>query len=160
RNWLLTQAIPPRPGSYAMHKPSAAEIRERISSPASSQRPSSQAHQVHEYLHLAAALGCDPRPIPPRLEVTAAEITDAVTNFNLGAAENAATPLLGLNPAAEYGPAKRWPLERFVATAKHMQQRANCDWVIFGGPNDRPMGDYFEKALRHSSCRVLHLAGR
>ncbi len=162
RNWLLTQAIPPRPGSYEMHKPSPGEIRERLSSraPASFKRPTTQAHQIHEYLHLAAALGVDPRPVSPRLEIIAEELRAAVAKFSLGAVEKSGTPLLGLNPGAEYGPAKRWPLERFVATARDMQQRAGCDWVIFGGPNDRPMGDYFEKALRHPERKVHNLAGR
>ena len=42
--------------------------------------------------------------------------------------------LLGLNPGAEYGPAKRWPAERFVEAARGIQQRTNCAWLIFGDP--------------------------
>jgi len=35
------------------------------------------AHQIHDYLHLVAALGANPAPLPPKLEVTAAEIQQA-----------------------------------------------------------------------------------
>ena len=32
-------------------------------------------------------------------------------------------PVIGLNPGAEYGPAKRWPVEKFIAAAKEIQNR-------------------------------------
>ena len=48
-------------------------------------------------------------------------------------------PILGLNPCAEYGPAKRWPIERFVAAAREIQKRTNCAWLIFGSKNDAPI---------------------
>jgi heptosyltransferase-2 len=47
--------------------------------------------------------------------------------------------LSGLNPGAEYGPAKRWPRERFVAAAVELQRRTNCHWWIFGGKTDEPL---------------------
>ena len=45
-------------------------------------------------------------------------------------------PIFGLNPGAEYGPAKRWPVEKFIAAAKEIQQRTNCAWLLFGGKSD------------------------
>jgi len=45
-------------------------------------------------------------------------------------------PVLGLNPGAEYGPAKRWPAERFVQAALEIQRVRRCVCLVFGGPGD------------------------
>ena len=95
--------------------------------------PGLHAHQIHEYLHLVAALGANPEPIAPQLFVTPDEIEAAKKKFGL---EKITQPIFGLNPGAEYGPAKRWPVERFIAAAQEIQKRTNCVWIIFGGKGD------------------------
>ena len=135
RNFFLTQAVPPRREEVRMHKRTAAEVQSLLAGsgvPAHPAIPSS-AHQLHHYLHLVAAMGANPAPIAPRLEVSAAEVAAIRNRF--GAAEDG-SPLLGINAGAEYGPAKRWPRERFVATAIEIQRRTNCRWWIFGGRAD------------------------
>ena len=94
------------------------------------------AHQIHEYLHLAAALGANPEPLPPQLFVSPEEIEAAKKKFGL---EQITQPVLGLNPGAEYGPAKRWPVERFIAAAREIQKRTNCVWLIFGSEKRLPI---------------------
>jgi heptosyltransferase-2 len=66
-------------------------------------------------------------------------------------------PIFGLNPGAEYGPAKRWPIEKFTAAAKEIQQRTSCAWILFGGKNDAPIANQTDSALRtpHSALRNL-----
>ena len=152
RNWMLTRAIGSRPGHRPMHKRSPDEIRKLIAGPAAAlptaAAPSAGAHQIHEYLYLAAALGTDPAPLPPRLEVSPAEIESARKKF-LPAMPGSATQgpagsriFLGLNPGAEYGAAKRWPAERFAAVAcETLKQVQGCTWLLFGGPTDRPICD-------------------
>jgi heptosyltransferase-2 len=39
-----------------------------------------------------------------------------------------------LNAGAEYGPAKRWPRERFIEAAIKIQAAAGCQCWVFGGP--------------------------
>ncbi|MEK7685906.1 MAG: lipopolysaccharide heptosyltransferase II [Verrucomicrobiota bacterium] len=138
RGTLLTQAIKPRPGAVRMRKRSASEIRELIRRPESLTSPGrdSAAHHIHQYLHLAAALGANPEPLPPQLVVSTEEVQDALARFGLESDGASARPLLGLNPGAEYGPAKRWLEDRFVAAALEMRKRADCRWVIFGGKGD------------------------
>jgi heptosyltransferase-2 len=138
RNLLLTQRIFPRPDLVMMRKRSRSEIQKLIRSTRSFGPPMipATAHQVHHYLHLAAALGANPEPLPPRLEVSAVEVTAVRKRF--GASSNA-QPLFGLNAGAEYGPAKRWPPERFVAAAVELQRQTNCRWWIFGGKADEPL---------------------
>jgi heptosyltransferase-2 len=44
--------------------------------------------------------------------------------------------LFGLNAGAAYGPAKRWPRERFIAAAKGLMQRIACRCWVFGAEAD------------------------
>ena len=115
RNCFLTRAVPVRPGHVPMRKPAIREIRRLLDDPQIATggfRPPTTAHQIYEYLHLVAALGASDEPTRPRLVVTPAEMEAASQKFGLRESRQAARPLLGLNPGAEYGPAKRWPDSR------------------------------------------------
>jgi heptosyltransferase-2 len=136
RNFFLTQTVPARAEAVKMHKRTSAEIQALVdASPPRVQPPAPTvlAHQIHEYLHLVAALGASPEPLAPQLFVTPDEIEGVKKKFGL---EKITGPIFGLNPGAEYGPAKRWPVEKFVAAAQAIQKRTDCVWLIFGGKND------------------------
>ena len=46
---------------------------------------------------------------------------------------------IGICPGAEYGPAKRWPTERFRQTMKLVSEKISCTWVIVGTATDSPL---------------------
>jgi heptosyltransferase-2 len=141
RNFFLTNAVPARAEAVKMRKRSVAEIRRLVAADVSRRTEhndraftsAATAHQLHEYLHLVAALGANPEPLPPQLVVTAGEIEAVKKKFGLSEIKR---PIFGLNPSAEYGPAKRWPVEKFIAAAREIQNRTNCTWLIFGGKAD------------------------
>ena len=139
RNLFLTQRVAPRRDEVRMHKRSPAEVQQLIAtSRTSASHPiPASAHQLHHYLHLAAALGANPEPLPPRLEVTGLEVLAVKRHFGLR--EDNTAPLFGINAGAEYGPAKRWPRERFIAAAIEIQRRTGCQWWIFGGKADEEL---------------------
>src|SRR5206468_2168520 len=97
-------------------------------------------------------------PITPHLHVTGLELEKVAQRFGLqpGLQPNQTQPLFGLNAGAEYGPAKRWPSERFVAAAREIQQRTNCRWLIFGGKSDASLAGEIESAISapHLSRRL------
>jgi heptosyltransferase-2 len=161
RNFFLTQAVLPRAGAVKMRKPSTAEIQCLIAGEKIGnwklEIGNSKAHQIHEYLHLADALGADPEPLAPQLFVTPEEIEAAEKKFGL---ENISQPILGLNPGAEYGPAKRWPVEKFIAAAKEIQQRTGCAWLLFGGNSDAAITSQIESAIRNPQSAIFNLAGK
>ena len=169
RNFFLTNAIAPRSGAVKMRKLTVAEIHRRTGvAPVSDQiednletgrMPVLQttAHQIHEYLHLSAALGANPESLPPQLFVTPDEIEWAKNRFGL---EKIEQPVFGLNPGAEYGPAKRWPVEKFIAAAQEIQRRTNCAWILFGGKKDVPIANQIESAIRNPQSANLNLAGQ
>lgn len=152
RSWMLTQPVAGRPGAVEMHKRSVAEIRRLIDGAAtghtsrntlcgeSSLYPGT-AHHLHQYLHLVAAVGADPTPLAPRLEVTDDEVRLAAAKFGLAELAGGPFLLLGLNPGAEYGPAKRWAAERFIETAASVQRRVPCRWLVFGGPAEAALAE-------------------
>jgi heptosyltransferase-2 len=87
--------------------------------------------------------------------VTPEEVEAAAKKFGL---DKIASPIFGLNPGAEYGPAKRWPIERFIAAAKEIQRRTNCAWVLYGGKNDVAFTNPIESAL--GGATIFNLAGK
>ena len=172
RNWFLTTRVTPRPDAVKMQKRSVGEIKRLIAannrsagvSPASENKfaggtpalPSS-VHQIHEYLHLVAVLGANPEPMPPQLVVTPDEIEAVKKKFGL---DEIKRPLFGLNPGAEYGPAKRWPVEKFISAASEIQQPTNCTWLVFGGETDAAIANRIESVIPSPPSAILNLAGK
>jgi ADP-heptose:LPS heptosyltransferase len=140
-----------------MHKRSEFEIPQLISQNPESriQNPEipESAHQVFEYLNLAATLGANPERLLPQLFVSPKEIEAAKKKFGL---DKITQLIFGLNPGAEYGVAKRWPSEKFIAAAKKIQQRTNCVWILFGGKGDAELTARIASEIQHlasQSCR-------
>lgn len=163
RSWLFTRPVPPHPARVPMHKRTPAEARQRCeANTAPDPRPPANAHQIHHYLHLAAALGAKSAALPPRLEVAPKTIAAVQARFHLSSRD----PWLGLNAGAEYGPAKRWPAEGFAAAAVELQRQVQCRWVLFGGPADVETARHIETALiqaqpsPRTESLPLNLAGK
>src|SRR5208283_1659700 len=158
RNFFLTHAITPRPDAVKMRKRSVAEIKKRIFHlPSSISHLPASVHQIHEHLHLVAALGANPEPIAPQLFVTQEEVEAVKKKFGL---EKITNPIFGLSPGAEYGPAKRWPIERFVAAAREITNRTNCIWILFGGSGDVEIVNQIASQLPSANSHLLNLAGK
>src|SRR5208282_2583636 len=164
RNFFLTSAVASRAGVVKMRKKTAAEVR-KLTAQSSAAVPAankpypagetpalpSKTHQIHDYLHLAAALDANPEPLPPQLMVTPLEIEAARKKFGL---EEITRPIFGLNPGAEYGPAKRWPVEKFIAAALEIRRRVACTWIIFGGPADKRIAGQIEQGVDSAVCNL------
>ncbi|MEO5801987.1 MAG: lipopolysaccharide heptosyltransferase II [Verrucomicrobiota bacterium] len=133
RNLFLTKSIQPRTGAIEMRKRSVAEIKALVEgrNTKKNERLPLQGHHIFQYLHLVAALGAKPDPIAPQLFVSEKEISAFRTRLS-GISDSHPSLWLGLNPGADYGPAKRWPTERFIAAALEVHQKTNCGWIIFG----------------------------
>jgi heptosyltransferase-2 len=94
-----------------------------------------------------------PRPLPVvRLRVD--EASRGATLSRLGLA--ASRPAVALCPGAEYGPAKRWPVEHFAGLARELAARACPTWVV-GSDQDASLGE----AIVHSAgSDCINLCGR
>jgi len=165
RRWLMTTAVRPRPGAVKMRKRSAAEAARLCTqgSPAPASPLAPSAHHIYQYLHLVQTLGAAGEPLAPMVAVTPTELERVAAKFGLSGAPE---PLVGLNAGAEYGPAKRWPAERFVETALRVAQTRRCHWVVLGGPGDALLANQLTEALRHKlrasspEARVTNLSAQ
>ncbi len=161
RDWMLTDGVAPAPGVVTMRKRGAPEISRLVAGlDGQSLVPPLSSHQIHHYLRLVGHLGGDIAPVAPYLQVTPAE--QVAERERSGLVPD--TTWIGLNAGAEYGPAKRWPKERFVEAARGLHLRLGCGFAIFGGKADVPLAEEIAAALqvpgpgRRAPVRVL--AGR
>jgi lipopolysaccharide heptosyltransferase II len=161
RNLFLTQVVPPRAGAVKMRKRTVVEIKRLAAGCKSGERRAVGgnyvAHQLHEYLHLGTGCDASREPLTPQLAVTPAEVEAAKKKFGL---MKLSRPVFGLNPGAEYGPAKRWPVVKFIAAAQEIQQRTNCIWILFGGKSDVAITNQIESAIRNPQSTIINLAGK
>jgi heptosyltransferase-2 len=162
RNLLLTTAVPSRSDAGHMHKRSVREIKRLeygIGVPDTARYTFHETnHQIYDYLNLVAALGANSQPLPTHLAVTPGEIKTAAQKFNLTTQFTNGRPIFGLNPGAEYGPAKRWPAPRFIEAAKEIHKRTKCHWVVLGGKGDILLANEIQSAIG-VQCAVT-LAGQ
>ena len=161
RNFFLTTTVPARASAVTMRKRSVAEINRLNNSPGTSpaRELSPSVHHIFQYLHLVAALGAKFEPLAPYLSVSETELSAFRQRLNqISGSEN--PRWLGLNPGAEYGPAKRWPADRFISAALEIHRATQCGWIIFGA-NDaatqRVAGELESKLGRE---KVVNFSGK
>lgn len=68
---------------------------------------------------------------------------------------NSDIPIVALMPGAEYGPTKRWPVERYGELAKQLLASGKQVWV-FGSVREQSLG---EEITRIAGKRVVNLCG-
>lgn len=104
------------------------------------------------------ALGCEPDealpdPLdPPALEPSPERLAALRARFGLGGESEA----VALMPGAEYGPAKRWPAERFSRLAARLAERGVDVWIV-GSARERPIGETIVSGA--GAPRVHNLCG-
>lgn len=170
RSPFLTH-VPLRPSSHVkMVKRTRSQAVRLSGTPAQSPEAPPRAHQIHHYLDLIGSTGASAQPVAPCLKVTAEEIAQFQRKFlPAGAFPSAARPFwIGLNPGAEYGPAKRWPAEHFAAVAATFNRQSPCTWLVFGGSRDRELAETICRGIESSKrggsgapvAPVVNLAGQ
>lgn len=98
------------------------------------------AHHADRYLKIATICGADRQDgeisLPPRSQ----------------------SHLLGICAGAEYGQAKRWPAERFTEVAARLSRRwPQIEWLLFGAPGEKALGEKLSGAL--AGVRHRNLVG-
>ena len=99
-------------------------------------RKFNKGHQVEKYNNfINDGLG---------LNKLASKLTLNIDSINSNSNSNS-NKLLGINPGASYGSAKRWYPEKFADVAYELSQR--YDIIIFGGPGEKKITSDIEKNL-------------
>lgn len=92
-------------------------------------------HQVYYYLNLLTSAGIEAAETEPYISLTDSERQWARNLLTSYFSDNKA-PLIGINPGATYGSAKRWPPERFAALIMNIINDLNGRVIIFGGQTE------------------------
>ncbi|MCE9519025.1 MAG: lipopolysaccharide heptosyltransferase II, partial [Verrucomicrobia bacterium] len=101
-------------------------------------------HHARRYLRIAECCGAK---------------TDDPLLFATPAPLNSASIQIGICAGAEYGPAKRWPLERFAEVATRLSaQMPEIEWVLVGAPGEKEMGVKLSALL--ARARHVNLVGK
>jgi heptosyltransferase II len=103
-----------------------------------------------EPLHASASAALAPRLVP-----NAANLDAAMRALALSRAH----PVAILCPGAEFGPAKRWPVQHFAHLAQRLADDGHAVWLL-GSPNDRAVADALLAALPANMPPVIDLTGR
>jgi len=109
--------------------------------PAPTRNPA-RLHQRFYYLDLVTALGGPGDPTLPKLRKDPTTVTGS------------RGLVLAICPGAEYGPAKRWLVENYVAVARHFMATRKAKIVLLGAPIDEPVADEFVRLLPGVDNRV------
>jgi len=113
-------------------------------------------HQAYYYLHLLFRAGLTDKPEPVqeiRLHLAEYEKQWAAKRLEalgLGGPRF----LVGLNPGASFGPAKRWLPERYAALADRLIGGLNADVLIFGSRAESPLAETIAHMMKHTPALV------
>jgi heptosyltransferase-2 len=111
-----------------------------------------EAHQITYYLNLLEQIGINAEYSDPYIYLT--------LNERLHAREllkNMKRPILGINPGATYGSAKRWLPERFAEIANWFIKDTHGSVTIFGGKNEVDIAQEIDKHILENK---LFFAGK
>lgn len=110
-------------------------------------------HTVYYLLGVLQGLGGVDFLVSPRLYLRKEEMQNAATLLKDSHGQG---PWVGLSPGAAFGPAKRWPPERFADVGKKLQEEFGAWLVLLGGPEDREAAAKVKERLP----RAMDLVGR
>lgn len=113
-------------------------------------------HEVEYYLNLMEYFGITGEQTPLHLSITSTE-ESAASALLAKHGIHANDFVLGINPGASYGSAKRWYPDRFAEVARLLAGQWSAKVVIFGGPGETDMAANIEKRLNGTA---VNLAGK
>lgn len=110
---------------------------------------------VQRYLALANAAH-EPVPLTevpePKLRIDADNAQRKCRALGL----DSSASKIALAPGAEYGPAKRWPLERFAELARRVTETGNQVWIM-GSEKEYDLGEQIARRAEHEG--IFNLCG-
>jgi len=110
-------------------------------------------HQVEYYLTILKAMGWEARTRDPNLFV-ADKDKESVRSLLMKKGVGEDDFLLGLSPGAVFGPAKRWPPDRFAAIGDWAAERWGATVLIIGSEGEKDIGMRLETSMKHAPVNL------
>ena len=111
-------------------------------------------HQTKYYLEMVKALGCPDIADNVFLDVPDEYLTLASTLLGKKGVQREKV-VIGMAPGAAYGPAKRWPPERFAQTADMLISEFDAQVLLFGSTQDMPT---IQEIISHTRGKLFSFA--
>ncbi len=117
-------------------------------------------HEVNYYQRIMLGLGLKPAVNELELFIPGEQIDAARARLQkMSDFEGGRQPLIGFNPGAAFGPAKRWPAEKYAQLAQLICREAQPLIVLFGSAADRATCADIIARSGAAAPRMLNLAG-
>lgn len=146
--WMALAGIPRRVGARGQWR------RWLLTHPVA-RRPKDM-HQGDYYLEVVSRLAEARAPSAPHLPVRESDAAWS-ERFLRERGLNSGTPIVGLNPGAAYGPAKRWLPERFAEVGRRLRDECGAEVLVFGSNAD---ADVVSAVVEQIGRGAHDLAGR
>lgn len=115
-------------------------------------------HQVHYYQEMVEGLGLTTGE--ESLELTLSdESLQWAEDFVQGLKDKGCSKIVGLNPGASYGPAKKWPAEKFTILARQFSEDPDTIILVFGTDEDTAVAKQIRSGVV-SEQKVVNLCGK
>ncbi len=110
-----------------------------------------QLHQIDYYLEILKGVKLASNPGEMEIFISDAEKSQAIQRIRAsGSSEKSC--VIGINPGAAYGTAKRWFPDRFAELCNRLKSIPDTCFMIFGGPGEEEPGEKYRRVCR----RYLH----
>lgn len=116
-------------------------------------------HQVYYYQEMLAGLGLTPGENSLELFLSSDDEASARQGLDTLFSRQGRGPVIGLNPGAAYGPAKRWPAEKFAQLAAQLIEQSHALILIFGTKADQAAAATILAAVPEPE-RILDITGK
>ncbi len=118
-------------------------------------------HQVYYYLNLLKeSLNIEAKDTEPFIYLNKEEINEAKILLKRSLNPTGEAPLIGINPGAAYGSAKRWMPERFAELISRIINELNGKVVIFGSRSEAEIAKSLISHLSIPASNLLNMAGK
>lgn len=117
-------------------------------------------HEIHYYQRIMQGLGLKPAVNELELFIPGDQIDAAKGRIEQLSGERMGTePLIGFNPGAAFGPAKRWPAEKYAELARMICARLDGRIVLFGSSADKGTAADIITLAGSAASRMIDLTG-
>ena len=113
-------------------------------------------HQIEYYLEILKGAGLAATPAEMEIFISDAEKTQAIQHIRTSV-DSEKPRVIGINPGAAYGTAKRWFADRFAELCNHLKSIPDTCFLIFGGPGEEELGENIAGSIGN---RSINLCGK
>ncbi len=116
-------------------------------------------HQVYYYQEMLQGLGLTPSQNTLEMFVPEEMQQNARQRLAQMSSAQGRRPIIGFNPGAAYGPAKRWPADQFAELAGRICMEMDADIAVFGTEADQETARQIRQSVTKPE-RILDFTGK